>query len=688
MAEYLHPEVRNLAADLDEEELGTIGAECKELYKVDEESCSGWLQDHAKWLNLYYQREKQINPPWEGSSTESLPLLAEGCTQFHARAFQAMFPSRNIVKAIPAGKVDGNAVERAKRISTHLSWQLTIRDLRYKRDKDRLLLSLPLHGSFFTKTYYSPLLKHNVVENVRASDLVCAYGTGPRNIEDVERKTHVIHMTENRSKILAERGYFIKPATPITLEDKNAVDIAHDQAHGITESPRDQTLCKILEQHTFLDLDDDGIAEPYIVHVDHESGDVLRIAIRWETDELGRPTKDRQPVEYFTHYTYIDNPDGFYGLGLGHLVGQANTSANKLIRQLIDAGTLANIGNMSGFISQQLSGVQGGELQMSLGKFVKIPGSVDDMARGIFQFKFPPPGNTIPETLQLIMARADRLATVTEALTGQADKVMQPTTILALIEQGLQVFSSVYERVIHAWTEELGKYYALNYKHMDPEEYFSVLDVDGAMKQVFAAREDYAPDFQVFPIADPRQSTEQQKLTKGQMEWQFLSTNPLVLNSPQHLYNASRRFLETVGTENVDEVLPNPMQMMGLRVDDPYMENMALAQPFPIMTMAFPDQDHGLHIQVHAEAYQKGEMSEMAKTMLRNHLQAHKMMLQNGQGSNQGLAARPDDAMGAGGTGAEVSGVGLAGSPLDGESETGAGPSGGDLMASQPAQPV
>ena len=185
---------------------------------------------------------------------------------------------------------------------------------------------------------------------------------------------------------------------------------------------------------------------------------------------------------------------------------------------------------------------------------------MDDIQKGIYQFKFPGPNAALFQVMQLLMQRSDRLATVTEALTGQTEAVMQPTTVLALIEQGLQVFSTVYERLNEALTLELEKLFRLNYKHLDPEEYFAVLDIDGSMKSYHVSREDYAPDLQVMPVADPKMATEQQKLQKAQAEWQFLSTNPLVINSPMHLYNSSRRYLEALDSNQIDEVLPNPSQ--------------------------------------------------------------------------------------------------------------------------------
>ena len=633
MAEYLHPELRNLAEDLNEDELGEIAKQALEDYRNDEESRLEWLSMHADWLRLYFQKDRPINAPWEGSSEESIPMLAEACNQFHARAFQAMFPNQSIIKAVPTGKPDEKSKQRAERVGTHMSWQLMVKDKTYKKNKDRLLLSTPLHGSTFTKTYYCPLRKRNITENVRATDLVVPYGTGPRDLEDIERKTHIIWMPVNKAKKLHKTGFFID--APEAWEnpeqgEKNEADQAHDDVMGLREAAYgDGTYVKILEQHRLWDLDDDEIAEPYIVWVDAASEKVLRVAIRYDTDEAGNPTDDKEPVEQFTHYPFLENPDGFYGLGFGHLIGQLNIAVNKLIRQTVDGGTLAGVGNMSGFVNKGISAKKG-EVQLQLGKFITTESSVEDISRGIYQFKFPPPSPALTQIAELLMSRSDRLATVTEALTGQTDKVMQPTTILALIEQSLQVFSTVYERILGSWASELEKHFRLNRKHMDPEEFFGVLDITGALKEASAGREDYTDDLQIRPLADPKMSTERQKLAKSDAEWEFANSNPLIVNSPMHYYQASIRRAEALGIEDPGELVPKPPVELP-RVDDPAKENIGALSPEPMMPFVFPDQDHNLHIKVHQDLLDDDvfgmRLGPAGVQELQNHIQAHAAFL-------------------------------------------------------------
>ncbi len=612
-------------------------------------------------------------------------MLAEACNQFHARAFTAMFPNRNIIKAIPVGKPDPAAKERAERVGMHMSWQLMVQDRTYKRNKDRLLLSLPLHGSFFTKTYWCPVRKRNIVDNVRAADLVMPYGSGPRDMEEIERKSHIILMPMNHAKKLKARGFFSDVPDPYMWDAASEIDQTHDRIMGVQRSGRrDESTARIIEQHRMLDLDDDDLVEPYIVWVDTTSKKVLRLAIRYDTDELGNPLKDKEPIEYFTHYTFLENPDGAYGLGMGHLVGPPNTAVNKLIRQSIDAATLANVGNLSGFISKQLA-VKKGETQIQLGKFITTESGLDDLSKGIYQFKFPGPQPTLVQLAEVLMTRTDRLATITEAITGQTEKVMQPTTIMALIEQSLQWFSTIYERVLGAWEVELEKLYRLNGKFMDPQEYFSVLDVTGQLQQLAGAREDYREDLQIKPIADPKMSTQKQKLAKAEAEWMFVSQNPLVLQSPMHIYNASKRYLTAIEAEAIDEVLPKPQPVVFQ--DDPVKENMGALLPMPFMPPPNPRQDHLTHLATHMNllndpAYASG-LSEEGRRLLTEHNQAHQAMMYGafedgsaGTGLMGGMGASPMQPMDVGATGGPVP-PDVAGGGVMGQDQPPQGPTGG-----------
>lgn len=695
-AAALHPELINIAEGLTPEQHLEIASTVIRDYQADEDSRKDYLAQLAEWRNIFNQIDKPINPPFEAGqySQESLPVMAEACVQFHARAYRALFGPRSFIKAIPTGEADKAATNRADRIGKHMSWQLTVKDKKYKKKKDALLLAVSRDGTFFTKTYYDPIRKCNENENVRAEDLVVNYGIGARDIEDVERKTHIIWMSVNKTRILKARGFFLEEGRPWQQDDTTTTQKANEEREGLKPSiQRDDLPCKILEQHRTLDLDGDGIEEPYIVWIDTASRKLLRIGIRWEIDAMGNPldeygqiSNEKWPVEYFTDYYFMPNPDGFYGLGYGHLVGQINKSVNKLLRQVTDASTLATVGNSSGFISGAI-GAQKGGVTLELGKFKTLEASSEDIQRSIYQFKFPGPNAAQFSILEMLKQDGQRLASTTEALTGQTDTVQQPTTILALIEQGLQVFSTVYERISMSVEAELRKNYRLNSKFLDEKEYFTVLDYEGPQRY-YVDKNDYKADMQVMPVADPKQATEQQKLAKGQAQWQFLSTNPLVMMNPMALTMASRDYAECIGVENIDRFFPLPKGAQ--RVDDPMLENMGALLPIPQIPNVFIGQNHLEHIKVHEALFKDPHYGQRltpeGAASMYAHIQLHMAMMygatestmldvmDDGQIRETGMAAAAPNAALLGG----------AGGPLQGPQQ---GMEGGGLMGgAQPPQ--
>lgn len=590
-------EETNIAEDLDEEELRKIAEKVIKDYETDLESRAEWEAQHADWLKLFYQTDKSENPPWEGSSQESLPVMTEAVNQFQSRSYKAFFPNRYFVDAIPSGQSNPDARERAERIAAHMNFQLGVLDKTYKRNKNQMFMATALHGSDFTKTYFDHLKRRTVIERVRAHDLIVPYQVGPKGIEELERKTHRKYMSVNQTKILEKMGYFILPGTPCSDNEGNEYQESVDEAQGIeeyNEYQEDGRDAFILEQHCILDLDDDGIAEPYIIWVDYQSRKVLRIQIRYEIDESGAPLKDKEPIEYFTHYQFIPNPDGFYGFGFGHLLAKINFALNKLIRMFIDAGELSTVGNLTYLISESL-GIEGDDFEMVMGKGMKIPRSVDDIRKHFMKLEFQGPNAGIQAAIQYLQETSQRISSSSDILAGQPDKVYQPTALLSMLEQGLQLYSSIQEFMAVSMEDELQKVYRLNAKYLRSEEYF----MDGD-KQITVTPEDYQDDFRIVPVFDPKYSTRSQKLAKAQAQYEFVMTNPQTQQNANSVYLASKRVLEALDAENIDEMLPEPQVPEVARIDDQNLENSYFIMPADKRPLydVFPDQDHMTHIKM------------------------------------------------------------------------------------------
>lgn len=628
IAKGLNIEQFNIATKLDEEELKKIGHTVSQDFDNDVSSRSDWLQKHTTWKEIYNQQDRPINEPWDGSSDDGVPIMTEACNSFQARAYKAFFPTRNFLDAIPIGSnTNDGTSERAERIAKHMSFQLGVLNKNFKRDKNAMFLAAALNGSDFTKTFYNPLIKQNVVERVRAVDLVVPYQVGPVQIEDVPRKTHIIYKSLNEIKILKNSGYFISECDKFEFGGEDEYQQAENDFQGIRPVGSDSLeYGKILEQHALLDLDGDGVKEPYIICVDYQSKKVLRIQIRYEVDQYGQPIAHKKPIEYFEHYKFLENPDGFYGLGIGHLIGKLNLAVNRILRQSINAAELAN--TSSGFMDETID-VKGGETEMVMGKFVKIPGFSDgNIANRFFQLQFPGANAGLVTLMQGLEGYARSLASVTEAVTGDVEKVYQPVTIATMLEQSLQMPTSVMEQMAGSFEGELSKLYALNRKYLGQDAYFVE---DGKLFQI--TREDYSEDLRVIPIFDPRNITKQQKLAKAQALYQFAFQNPMMMQNEKSVYEVSKKMLEAMEIEDIKDLLPEPSAPPEpQQIDDQRQENMYFLMPAadrPLFDV-FQNQDHATHIQVIDELLaetspyrEEIEKDKEILSMLENHRKKH-----------------------------------------------------------------
>lgn len=620
----------NLAQDLDPEQLRQIGQEVYKGFQDDDESRSDWLEQHTFWLSLYMQSDyaETSDASRDWGATESMPILTEACDQFQSRTYKTFFPNDTFVSAVPMrrGSQGRDELEkRAERIGQHMSYQLGFQDRSYKQDKDALFLAVAVHGSFFTKTYFSDKLKRFKVDNVRPTDLVVNYTVGACRIEDLRRKTHVIYSTVGETEDLVNKEFFTQAAIPgsVTINAKynTKVDEISGLNSGNNQIKRDRAAI-LLEQHGYFDLDGQGEYLPYIVTICAASKRVLRMTIGYEADQNGMPLDDYKQVQYFTHYKYKENPDGFYGLGLGHTIGDLNSACNIMLRQSLDAATLANDGNTSGFISERL-GLVGDEIRFTLGQFTKIPDTIGDLQNSIMMMKFPGPNAALIQLMESVDQRAQRLGSTTEATTGTLDKVVQPTTVLSQIEQALEQFSSVQMRLANSITDEFNKIYKINQRYLPFIEYFTV---NGNPMDI--TRADYADDMLIQPIFDPKYSTQSQKVARAQAELDATMKNPVNQGRPEVYDAAFTRYFEALEVENIEELIPPQPQPQN--IDDQFLENMYFLQPKESRPLfdVFPTQNHadhlqkiqelGLYIQMHGIQLQPDQQQDLLKHQQRH----------------------------------------------------------------------
>lgn len=543
---------------LTDDALRTIGDFVVDMYDQDNISRNEWLIRNEKWIKLASQILESKNYPWENASNVKYPLLSTASLQFHARAYSALIPDGNIVKIRTVGKdVMSTKRQRADRVSMHMSHQLLDDENPWQEDQDRLLYILPIVGMVHKKTYFSALDQKNKSKLVLADDLVINYYA-----EDYAKaiKTHRVYLNSNDIYELQTSGYYRE------VELKHGVQPVHegveDEITGLDaptrseaeNSPNSDVPFEILESHTYYDLDGDGYAEPLIITVEKDSRTVLRISRRyypWDIMQREDGTIIKiKPKEYFTLYGFFPNPESaIYFNGFGALLGPLNSAADTVLNQLIDAGHLANM--QGGFLGKGIR-VQGGRLRFQPGEWKVLQTAGTDIKQNIYPLPVKEPSSVLFQLLGLLIEAGERLASVKDMMVGENPGQNQPyATTVAVLEQGMKVFTGIYKRLYRALTREYKKWYMLNALYLPEEEYLAVID-DPTQQ---ASLNDYnLKDMDIVPNADPSIVSEAHRLMKSNSLLQKKAAG-----MPINTMEITRRVLESEGHENIEALMqPDP----------------------------------------------------------------------------------------------------------------------------------
>jgi len=542
----------NLADRLADDELKEIGFDAYDQYKTDKESRSEWETRYKDANKLALQVFERKNTPWENASSVKFPLLTVSCIQFQSRVYGQLVSGTNIVKMrVIGGDPTGEKLKRAKRIETHMSYQILEEDDSWQEEMDRLLMALPLVGTVFKKTFYDPEKNRLCSQMVLPKDLVVNYFA--RSLAAATCITHIIEKTENELETYFRMELYRRVTLSGAQNDgEDRIQQAVDDRQGLTRPKRRKSdPYKLLELHTFLDLDDDGYQEPYIITILKDTHEVLRIVPRFRQSDVemkGKEILRIKPRQHFSKFSLIPSPDGsFYDLGFGGLLGPLNDSVNTLINQIIDAGTLAN--RQGGFLGRAAR-LKGGRLKFKIGEWQNVNVNGDDLRKAIVPLPVRDPSSVLFQVLGFLVDYGERLSSVSDMMVGKTPGQNTPaTTSMAALEEGMKVYTSIYKRIYRSLRDEFRLRYELNREYLDPEEYYVILD-EGRDGKIFQT--DYLGDStDIKPAADPSIVSDMQRLQRAEALAQRATTVQGYNTAAVEL-----RILDAMHVEGAQEIYP------------------------------------------------------------------------------------------------------------------------------------
>jgi chaperonin GroES len=547
----------NIAPSLTDSQLTTIAYEALEKMEDDDASRGKWNKQVTEAFKTAVQIPEAKNSPWPGAANIKYPLILSAAMQFNSRIFPEIVQGDEIVHGkVMLTEPTQEQEDRAIRFGQHMSYQLLHGIPNWYKDTDKLLLSLSIMGMLYRKIYFNPILRRPQIDLCLPSDIII--NNSVDSLENAPRITHILRLSTNDLISNMRAGLYteysldelqINPDSKTNEEERTVTD----RVATLDELKPLDDMHEVAEQHTFLDLDDDGYKEPYIVTFHKKSMKVLRIYARYDEDSFTWTRGSREfvciePIQYFNDYSFLPAPDcTYHSIGFGHYLYPLNKILNSLLNQLTDAGTLANRGG--GLIARSLR-MKRQNIRWKIGEFVsvEVPNG-QTLGESIYPMPAKEPSATLFNLFGALLKAAQDLASISDVLQGGEPSPQTPaTTVVAMIEQGSKIYSSILKRLYSSFRKEFQLLYNLNKKYLNQYDTYKFAQMTGEI----TLAEYKMPEYGVFPVADPSMSSEASRLAKAQALMQIIE-NPLV---DQH--EILKRYLTALQIPNIDKILPPP----------------------------------------------------------------------------------------------------------------------------------
>ena len=573
----------NLAEEMPDRELSAIASDLLEQFDSNKAGRQDWEETYANGLELLGFNYEEREQPFRGASGVTHPLLAEAATQFQAQAFNELLPATGPVKTLSLGKETRAKKDQATRVQQFMNYYITNVMEDYTPDMDQMLFYLPLAGSTFKKVYYDETMGRAVSKFIPAENLVVPYETS--DLDTCPNITQVVRMSLNDLLKKQYAGQYLDIDVLPGQSDLDSVKREINYVDGMEPSQVDYD-CTLLEVHADLEiegyeeLDDEGeptgIKVPYLITISQDNGQILAIRRNYkEDDEL------KKKIQYFVHYKFLPG-FGFYGLGLIHTIGGLSRTATSALRQLIDAGTLANL--PAGFKARGLR-IRDDDEPLQPGEFRDVDAPGGAIRDSLMPLPFKGPDQTLYQLLGFVVQAGQRFATITDMKVGDGNQQAAVGTTIAMLEQGSRVMSAVHKRLHYAMRIEF-KILARVMGESLPAEYpYAVVGEDASVMA-----EDFDDRVDIIPVSNPNVFSQAQRIALAQSKLQLATAAPELHN----MHEVYRDMYEALGVTDLDRIMkasPDP------RPTDPAQENINVLDMLELE--AFEGQDHQSHIMAH-----------------------------------------------------------------------------------------
>ena len=501
------------------------------------------------------------------------PMLVEACVDFSARVMKEMFPPNGPVKSKIIGEKNKEKMERSTRKADYMNWQTTEQMIEFRGELEQLSTQLPLGGAQYMKIMWSPLHRRPTSEFISIDDIYLPFAA--TNFYTAERKTHVQYVTEMEFRRRVKEGQYIDISLGAPGDQEYSKStIANNKIEGRSEtSYNEDGLRTVFEVYTRLDFGDGP--EPYVISIDKTSGEAVALYRNWEKDDA-RQTE----LDWIVEFPFIPWR-GAYPIGLTHMIGGLSGAATGALRALLDSAHIQNIPTML----KLKGGPNGQTLNVQPTEIVEIEGGamIDDVRKLAMPIPFNPPSPTLFQLLGFVVDAGKGVVQTSFEKLSDANANQPVGTTMALIEQGMVVFSSIHSR-LHA---SMGRVFKII--HRINSAYLTEKDIEDQLSGVDVRPSDFDGAMDIIPVSDPAIFSETQRFAQVQAVMQRAQMMPQMYDARK----VEEMFLRNLKI-SIDGVLT---QVPGTEDVDPVSENVAATMSRPVFVL--PKQDHMAHLKTH-----------------------------------------------------------------------------------------
>jgi len=570
----------NLAETMPTWELSELGSELCDILEKDKEARKKRDEQYEEGLRRTgLGDDAPGGASFTGASKVVHPMLTQACVDFSARAMKELFPANGPAKDSIIGEPTLEKQEKAERVTKYMNYQMTKQMSEFRSELEQLSTQLPLGGGQYLKMNWDTNKKRPVSQFVAIDDIYLPFAA--TNFYSAERKTHVQYITRIEYQKRVESGMYMDVdlmASPLPPDESKA-ETANNKIEGRTaDSYNVDGLRTVFECYIIHDFKDEYGLAPYIISIDKATQNILSIYRNWEEDD-----ETKQEMVWIVEFPFVPWR-GAYPIGLTHMIGGLSAAATGALRALLDS---AHINNFPGLLKLK-SGTDGQTDRVDPTEVKEIEGSFgqDDIRKMLMPMPYNPPSAVLFSLLGFLVDAGQSVVRTTFEELADSNANTPVGTTLARLEQGMTVFSAIHARLHDSMGRVLQVLFRLNKTYLDEEEVF---DEAG---ELLVRRADFEGPMNVVPVSDPNIFSEAQRFAQVQAVMQRSKEMPQLYD----LRKVEEMFLERLKVPQGKDLLlpaPKPLELNAVN------ENIAATMRRPIV--AFPEQDHLAHLQVHLD---------------------------------------------------------------------------------------